>query len=323
MQISTRSTISTLLLLAAAPAASGQCLTTLFAGNNQGSPGGAVYFDLNVQNNTSITSIEANFTQTVGSPVGMEIWTRPTTYVGSTGSSAGWTMVAVDDGLGLAAGVEQPTLLNLLSPLLLAPGDYGVAMVAIGSGNRYTNGTGANQMYTDGNLTINAGAATNVPFTAPEFFPRVWNGSLCTGGSTGIGTNYCGPAVPNSTTNSGVITATGSALATDNNVTLTASDLPANQFGYFLTSMTQGFVPNPGGSQGNLCLGSPIGRFNAQIQNSGAAGSMSIPVDLTAIPTNPASAVMGGQTWRFQAWYRDVNPGTTSNFTDAVEVPFQ
>jgi hypothetical protein len=27
-----------------------------------------------------------------------------------------------------------------------------------------------------------------------------------------------------------------------------------------------------------------------------------------------------GETWSFQAWFRDVNPGVTSNFTDGVAV---
>ena len=38
---------------------------------------------------------------------------------------------------------------------------------------------------------------------------------------------------------------------------LTATDVPEDPFGYFLASQTQDFVANPGGSQGNLCLGAP------------------------------------------------------------------
>ena len=50
-----------------------------------------------------------------------------------------------------------------------------------------------------------------------------WAGEC--GGGGGIGTNYCGPAVANSTGNSGVMSATGSATAADNDLTLVASDL--------------------------------------------------------------------------------------------------
>ena len=103
---------------------------------------------------------------------------------------------------------------------------------------------------------------------------------------------------------------------------LRAAALPTDQFGYFLTSQTQGFVANPGGSQGNLCVLGNIGRFLEQVQSSGPAGSFTIQVDLTNMPTSPPQSVMAGETWNFQAWYRDVNPVTTSNFTDAVSVTF-
>ena len=137
-----------------------------------------------------------------------------------------------------------------------------------------------------------------------------------------VGTNYCDPAVPNSTGLPGTIGATGSELVADNDLTLTAVDLPPNQFGFFLASLTQGFVANPGGSQGNLCLGGTIGRFTAQVQSSGGAGTFSIPVDLGAMPP-PLGSVQPGDTWSFQAWYRDVNPTPTSNFTNGVAVTFQ
>jgi hypothetical protein len=43
-----------------------------------------------------------------------------------------------------------------------------------------------------------------------------------------------------------------------------------------------------------------------------------------AIPlgTGPV-AILPGETWNFQAWYRDLNPGTTSNFTDGISITFQ
>ena len=104
---------------------------------------------------------------------------------------------------------------------------------------------------------------------------------------------------------------------------LHATDLPLNQFGYFLASETQGFTANPGGSQGNLCLGGDIARLSQQIQSSGVAGRFTIQMDLAYIPTNPPQSVAAGQTWNFQAWFRDDNPGPTSNFTDGVSVLFK
>ncbi len=138
-----------------------------------------------------------------------------------------------------------------------------------------------------------------------------------------LGTSYCTPAVPNSSGLSAVISACGSDLADGGYFMLHAVDLALDKFGYFLTSQTQAFIPNPGGSQGNLCLGGQIGRFGKQIQNSGPSGKLTIRVDLTSIPTTPPHTVLAGETWNFQAWFRDKNPGNTSNFTDGVSVLFQ
>ena len=90
-------------------------------------------------------------------------------------------------------------------------------------------------------------------------------------GNVTIGTNYCGPAVPNSSGQSATVTGQGSATVADNNLTLVASALPVNKFGYFLVSGTQGFIANPGGSQGNLCLGGKIAPiFFNTLEDSGA-----------------------------------------------------
>ena len=82
-------------------------------------------------------------------------------------------------------------------------------------------------------------------------------------------------------------------------------------------------LANPGGSQGNLCLGGSLGRYNANIMNSGATGSFQIPLDLTMTPTSVGmSSVAAGETRYWQIWYRDANPTATSNFTDGVRVTF-
>ena len=138
-----------------------------------------------------------------------------------------------------------------------------------------------------------------------------------------LGSSYCS-AVPNSTGEAGIQTVVGSARAADNEITLVASRLPLQSFGYFLASQTQAFVPNAGGSQGNLCLGGSVGRFNAGIFNTGALGHGILPIDLTAIPAPTGlTTIQAGETWNFQTWHRDsVGGSSTSNFTDAVSVTF-
>ncbi|MFT5733099.1 MAG: hypothetical protein ACJAZN_003686 [Planctomycetota bacterium] len=141
----------------------------------------------------------------------------------------------------------------------------------------------------------------------------------------GIGARYCSPATANSTGSAATIGVAGSPRAADNDLTLHGSDFPVGSFAFFLTSMSQGFVAGAGGSQGNLCLGSSIGRYVApgQIQQA-VNGAVSLALDLTQTPTPTGLvSVMGGETWSFQAWYRDTNAGMpTSNFSDAITVAF-
>lgn len=138
-----------------------------------------------------------------------------------------------------------------------------------------------------------------------------------------LGEIYCSPAVANSSGRPGAILAQGSTFVEKRDVRLIATSLPKQKFGYFLASRTQGFVPKAGNSQGTLCVAADIARLNKQIQNSGASGSFFITFDIKQVPTNPPSSVLVGETWNFQAWYRDSNPGPTSNFTDAVSILFQ
>jgi len=150
---------------------------------------------------------------------------------------------------------------------------------------------------------------------------------IVSGSSGGVGTNYCGPAVPNSTGSSGTISGTGTTIVLNNDLGLVASNLPLNAFGYFLTSRTQGIVNQPGGSLGVLCLGGQIGRYTGpgQIQNSGATGSFSLLLNLTQTPTPTGFvAVAAGETWNYQTWHRDaVGGAAVSNFTNGLSVMFQ
>ena len=119
------------------------------------------------------------------------------------------------------------------------------------------------------------------------------------------------------------IAAWGQTSAAANDVRLDIVSLPLNQFGMFITSQTQGFTPNPGGSQGNLCLGGAIGRYSKSLVNSGSTGQAFLQLDLTQTPTPGGPVVVQpGETWNFQTWYRDKNPTNTSNFTDGISITF-
>lgn len=131
---------------------------------------------------------------------------------------------------------------------------------------------------------------------------------------------------PNSLGFNSTMAAFGSTSVAGNDVTLIAS-LPPNTVGFFITSPFDGFVPNPGGSSGNICLGSNVGRFQSLVKNSLAGGEIRISTqagewDLVSIPSASGSyAAMPNLSAYFQLWHRDASPaGPTSNFTDGVVV---
>ena len=174
-------------------------------------------------------------------------------------------------------------------------------------------------------LSVSAACISTVVLTETSGIKYFVYDDLCIDFCNPLGTNYCGPANLNSTGQSALISAFGCDCVSSNNVTLTADQMPANQSGYFLNSQTKGFVPFVGGSQGNLCLAGSIGRYNrpGEILRSGDGGTFSLVLDLTDTPQPTGSvSIMPGETWNFQAWFRDMNPGPTSNFTDGISITF-
>lgn len=146
------------------------------------------------------------------------------------------------------------------------------------------------------------------------------------GGGNSIGSPYCGPVAES--LQNGLLQAVGSTSVADNDVTLIATGLPNHVIGYFLVGETQAFVPSPAGSQGDLCLGGKLGRFNRpdQVRDSGTVGQYSLTLDLNDFPMNPSQTVFAGETWYFQSWYRlpvtFAGGNSDSDFTSALEISF-
>lgn len=147
-----------------------------------------------------------------------------------------------------------------------------------------------------------------------------WRGANL-GACGSVGQSYCGPAVLNSTGQAAKITARGSSVLADNDLTLDVERLPTNALGYCLVSRAQASVQQPGGSVGTLCLGGTIGRYISQAQNSGPAGTFSVSVNLNQLPALAPATI--GDTLNFQAWFRDFQVVNTSNFSDGVAVTIQ
>ena len=306
--------------------AADQCVETLFAANNGGAFGGAVYFDVLSTQNVSISGLTTN-TAEQGNLFEVEVWTKNGTFAGFEDMPGAWSLAATGLSNMAAGGLNNQTGVDLLTPINLTPGRTGFAIIMIGAvGHDYTNGSGADVFTSaDGVLTIEAGTASNAAFTSPIFNPRIWNGTLCYDGDF-IGANFC-EAVPNSTGATGVMSAVGSTSVVANNVQLRATNLPNNATAFFLTSQTNTVVMAPGTSVGNLCIAGPaIGRYvgAGQVQNSGGNGAVSLNIDLGMHPTPTGLiSVLPGEFWNFQCWHRDSLGGSaTSNFTDALRILF-
>jgi hypothetical protein len=310
------------------------------ANNGLSNVGMGLFFDVTAgASQVTITDLRTATGVAAGAAFSFEVLT----FVGSglggpvgsgPGSSiTGWTSLGVANGVQGAGGTTGTSeLIDIPDVVVPAGQTVGVALRTTLGGLRYF-GTGAPplQVFSDANLTLTTGDARSAAFTTggTYFSSRGLVGELhyVLGSGGGVGTNYCSPGVANSTGNPGEISGAGSLVVANNNLTLQASSLPNNAFGYFLTSQTQGLVPQPGGSLGVLCLGGNIGRYTGpgQIQNSGATGSFDLLLDLTQTPTPTGFvSVAAGETWNYQAWHRDsVGGSAVSNFTDGLSATFQ
>lgn len=140
------------------------------------------------------------------------------------------------------------------------------------------------------------------------------------------GTAVCGPAAQNSTGVPARMLAFGHVTPTSTDLELRTVGLPPHVLGIYAASGTLG-PPFPLlGSSGSLCLRGSIGRYDgpAQILDAGPGGEFRLALDPGAIeqPNGPVPA-QAGETWAFQAWYRDVVGGAaTSNLSDALVLEF-
>ena len=105
---------------------------------------------------------------------------------------------------------------------------------------------------------------------------------------------------------------------------VSARQLPASAFGYFIASTIPGSVLPVSNSVGLLSVVGNVGRgVGRAIVNSGPDGLFCGRVNAMLQPVGTAM-VQPGETWNYQLWYRDgVGGKATSNFTGAVAVTFQ
>lgn len=161
----------------------------------------------------------------------------------------------------------------------------------------------------------------------PTSNPERWLFTVHSPFPTVISTGECAATV-NSTGEAAELVVTGTPAVNARDLELDVSSIPAGAFGLFLASADPALVPGLGGGAGVLCLGGQIGRFleQGQIRAADDVGRIVIPLDPSRIPAGAGFAQLAvGATWRFQTWYRDVEPSTglaTSNLSTVAAVTF-
>ena len=158
-----------------------QSLST--AAPNNGS--GGVFMELTDLTGSGllITGFDAPFGGTVGTSVNVEIWARPGSYAGFTGSSTGWTLV--ETGTATAAGSSVWTSIATANDIAIGANQtvsVYLHSITAGSGIRYT-GTAANPPQTtwsDASLSLFSDAARTgaVSFAGTQNSPRTFSGTV-------------------------------------------------------------------------------------------------------------------------------------------------
>ena len=101
-----------------------------------------------------------------------------------------------------------------------------------------------------------------------------------------------------------------------NDLVLTATGVPAGQFGVFFYGVSQTQVPF---GDGFKCVANPVFRLHVTATGAGTVG---FPIDY-GNPPGPAAQITPGSTWNFQFWYRDPAAGASGhNLSDGLELLF-
>ncbi|MEZ6005483.1 MAG: hypothetical protein R3F33_15010 [Planctomycetota bacterium] len=153
----------------------------------------------------------------------------------------------------------------------------------------------------------------------------------------GVGSTFCDPAANNSTGVPARLTGSPSGAA-GSGLHLDVDQGPPTSFGYFLIG-TGASDPGTPISQGFLCLavsaGNQFGRYNVVggalnsvgqfdaggvLQNVVGTSSTGSGFDVPAAIPSIGGVISAGQTWHFQAWFREA--AGASNFSNGLSVTF-
>ena len=124
-------------------------------------------------------------------------------------------------------------------------------------------------------------------------------------------------ALPNSAGPGALMSQSGPRSITTNQFTLIASGTPPHAPGRFFFGQNAAFVLFGNGFR---CIGAPFYRLPVTSANN---GTLRYTLDFTQLPAGVS--ILAGSTWRFQTWFRDVQPSAAPyffNLSDALAVTF-
>ncbi len=202
-------------------------------------------------------------------------------------------------------------------------GNFGDDLVALDTRNQALNdcdGDGVDDAFA---IALGMVPDTNMngipdPCEAPLWTPYCF----CPVGSAPCGNPDPSAGCRNSTGVGGLLSASGTTSVAADDLVLTATGLPVNQFGIFYYGTAQVSVPF---GDGLRCVGGQTRRILPP-QNSGLSGTMTLGPGIvaTSLTYPPAFWITAFSTWNFQCWYRDpAGPCASSfNFTNGMSVSF-
>jgi hypothetical protein len=132
----------------------------------------------------NVLSFQTYFSSTAGTPVLVEVYTRPGSYAGFTASSAGWTLSETANATSAGSTVLSGPMV-LANPILL-PSAQTTAVylhaVTVGGGIRYTGTgtTGGQTTWANADLTLFSDTSRTgaVAFLGTQFSPRTFAGNV-------------------------------------------------------------------------------------------------------------------------------------------------
>jgi hypothetical protein len=151
-------------------------LATAAPNNGVSGAGSGIMLDLTPNDDINVLRMDTVSFSAAGTPIIVEIWTVPGSYVPHRLDPTPWTLH--DTVSTVSAGNLDPAVIQLNTPLeLSASTTTGIFISMVNGGIRYTGATNAQPIWSDAILTLYSEHSLNGPWAAGNS-PRVFSGAI-------------------------------------------------------------------------------------------------------------------------------------------------